>query len=373
MKITYILPSYPRRPTGGYKVVYEYANALCERGHEVSVIHPYGVEPYLPEPPKDLVLLKNLWRRVLRWKNARPVSTQSWQPIDSRVKMEFLKGEPLPESLPDADVLIATGWQTAKYVWQAPLTKGKKLHHVADYEIWLTCDSETKDLMRQAFRLPLFKLSISSSASKMLKESASHEKPAHILHGLNHDVYYEQVSPEQRSPITVGMPYRTAKKKGMDDGFKALRAVKEKIPDLRAFLFGSEAVQHELDPWMTYYYRPSNQEVADLYNSVAVFVVPSIAEGFGLPALEAMACGAAVCSTDTGGVNDYATHGVNALVSPPQVPEALARNIIRLIQDDELRHRLAHAGRAQAANFTWSRAAERLEAILQSSLKPQHD
>jgi glycosyltransferase involved in cell wall biosynthesis len=92
--------------------------------------------------------------------------------------------------------------------------------------------------------------------------------------------------------------------------------------------------------------------------------VPSHFEGWGLPAVEAMACGCALATADNGGCRDYAHDGTTALVVPPGEPARLAGAIDRLLRDQALRLRLAEAGRQEALRFTWDDAAARLEQLL---------
>jgi len=98
-------------------------------------------------------------------------------------------------------------------------------------------------------------------------------------------------------------------------------------------------------------------DIADFYAACDVFVFPSLVEGFGLPPLEAMACGAAVVVTDCGGVREYTQDGRNCLVVPPGDPGAISRAIDRLAGDAALRARLALEGRATAARFPLERFA----------------
>jgi glycosyltransferase involved in cell wall biosynthesis len=109
--------------------------------------------------------------------------------------------------------------------------------------------------------------------------------------------------------------------------------------------------------------------LVEIYNRCRVFVCSSLAEGFALPPAEAMACGCAVAMTDCGGNRDYAEHGMTALLSPPGNPEALAKNILRLLADDSLRVGLAQAGYARIREFTWERSADLLEGFILESVK----
>jgi glycosyltransferase involved in cell wall biosynthesis len=100
-----------------------------------------------------------------------------------------------------------------------------------------------------------------------------------------------------------------------------------------------------------------DSRLAALYRGAVAAVVPSRYEGFGLPALEAMACGAPVVVTDAG--NSPAVVGDAALVAPVGNARALGEALLRLLDDPALRARLAADGPVRAGAFSWGRAAER--------------
>ncbi|HVX29769.1 MAG TPA: glycosyltransferase family 1 protein [Nitrolancea sp.] len=93
-----------------------------------------------------------------------------------------------------------------------------------------------------------------------------------------------------------------------------------------------------------------------LYAGSVALVAPSWYEGFGLPVLEAMACGAAVITSDRGSLPEIA--GDNAILVPPGDIEELAASMQRLLDDTTLRADLVQRGRAHAATFSWRAAAE---------------
>jgi glycosyltransferase involved in cell wall biosynthesis len=93
------------------------------------------------------------------------------------------------------------------------------------------------------------------------------------------------------------------------------------------------------------------------YNACAAFAYPSLYEGFGLPALEAMACGAAVVASDVTSLPEV-VGGAGLLVAPTDVA-GLAEAIQRVLDDRALRADLSRRALARAAGFTWRRAAER--------------
>jgi alpha-1,3-rhamnosyl/mannosyltransferase len=98
-----------------------------------------------------------------------------------------------------------------------------------------------------------------------------------------------------------------------------------------------------------------------LYSAAAVFVFPSLYEGFGLPVLEAMACGAPVACSDTSSLPEVV--GDAALTFFPTDPYAIAGALSRLLQDADLRADLRERGLRQAARFSWRRTAEETLAL----------
>ncbi len=104
----------------------------------------------------------------------------------------------------------------------------------------------------------------------------------------------------------------------------------------------------------------SDRELAVLYGEAEVAIVPSLYEGFSLPAVEAMACGVPVVATTGGALPEVVgADGETALVVPPDDPGALAAAIARLLDDPELRVRLGAAGRQRVlTRFTWGVTAE---------------
>jgi glycosyltransferase involved in cell wall biosynthesis len=104
----------------------------------------------------------------------------------------------------------------------------------------------------------------------------------------------------------------------------------------------------------------SDDELARNYAQAEVAVVPSLYEGFSLPAIEAMACGVALVATTGGALPEVVgTDGETGLLVPPDDPGALAAAIGRLLDDDELRSRLGAAGRERVlGRFTWQVTAK---------------
>jgi glycosyltransferase involved in cell wall biosynthesis len=104
----------------------------------------------------------------------------------------------------------------------------------------------------------------------------------------------------------------------------------------------------------------SDERIVELYAEAEIAVVPSLYEGFSLPAIEAMACGVPLVTTTGGALPEVVgRHGESAMTVPAGDAGALAQQIVDVLDDPELRARLGEAGRRRVLDrFTWRRTAE---------------
>jgi glycosyltransferase involved in cell wall biosynthesis len=156
----------------------------------------------------------------------------------------------------------------------------------------------------------------------------------------------------------------------MNDLLGALQHVHELYPDVAVQCFRATG-DVALPSWIDRLDYLTKDQLVAFYNRCSIFVLPSHYEGWGLPAAEAMACGAAVVTTDSGGPRDFAENETTALVVPPGDIPALAAAMVRLLEDNQLRCQLADAGVRRLSMMTWERAAESIEAVL-TQLVPDH-
>ncbi len=121
-----------------------------------------------------------------------------------------------------------------------------------------------------------------------------------------------------------------------------------------------------MNEWVRFLHDVSNDELPAIYNGAAVLITPSFYEGFGLPALEAMACGTPVVVSDRGSLPEVVGEA-GVLVSPDD-PQAIAAGLAAVLGDPQRATALRQAGLARAAQFTWQETARQTLAVYQAVL-----
>ena len=336
MKITFLCPHL--RIAGGVRAILTYADRLTEAGHEVKVVVPAK------------------GRARAGWRALRGVGP-SWIP-GFRARVVWVDRW-RPSALPDGNVLVATAWQSAGAVADAPARCGAKFYFVQHYESLYHGQAEAVDT---TYRLPLRKIVISTWLRDIMRERFASE--AEILVTPVDPVLFHAV------PVTVTssrprvlMLHHDYAWKGTADGFETVARVKKRVPDLHLVGFGVSAPQAP-SGYDEFHADPPQDRLAALYSGCEIYLCPSWDEGLGMPPMEAMACGAALVTYDNGGCRDYAYDDETALVARRRDVSDLAAKLERLASDDDLRRRIAAAGSAFVRNtFDWGRAVRRMEAI----------
>ncbi len=357
MKITFLLPCAGGvKPVGGLKVVYEYANRLA-KSHVVRVVHPALLLMDAPTSAYPKKLLRYMQRAI-----DKSFSPSKWFQLDPLVRLMW-KFSLSEQHIPDSDVVIATAWQTAEWVRTYDARKGSKFYLIHDYEHYMVADQDTKKRMTATYTVGMHNIVTSPAGIEMLA-SCGASFDSYIPNGIDFNVFKMERDIDGDTRVSIGFPSRPESFKGTRDAVAALQMLHSRLGGkITVWSFGGRKPNY-LPDWIDYYERPSDALLCDLYNRSKIFVVPSHFEGWGLPGAEAMACGAALASTDNGGVRAYAEHGQTALLSEPKDIDALAENINQLIQNEALRLRLAHAGHQHIQQFTWEKAVASFEAAL---------
>lgn len=351
MTINFILPFAGNKPIGGFKIVYEYANRLAERGHCVNLIHPsYTFKESSFNNAKYLI-------RYYQRKIDKSYNPDSWFKLDPKVNSLWVRKID-NENIPDADILIATAWRTADCSEKLDKCKGEKFYFIQHYETW---NGSTEEV-NKTWKMP-FKKIVIAEWLKNIAESMG-ENAYYVPNAFEFSEFGMDIKPEDRSERKVMMLYNDLEFKGSIYGLTAFRNLKKEFSDLEVTLFGVPDRPADLPEWIEYFQTPDRKLLRKLYNEASVFISPSLAEGFPLPPAEAMMCGAALACTDIGGHREYAVDKETALLFESKNSDAIINTLRKLLTDRELRIRIAYDGNEFIKQFTWERSVNDFETIL---------
>ena len=267
-------------------------------------------------------------------------------------------------NFPPSDIAVATHWMTADWVKAAEkegLVK-KAAYFLQDYEAWFypKSRSDLRDKVKASYALIDEKIVKSNWLAEMI---ANDGYPTHKIRlGMNLDIFYPRVvkrKAEKKGLSIMAMARPSTPQRGYKHTIDALALVKKAKPDTEIILFGDHILPETL-PFEARLFGPVSDQnkLATLYSQADLFLDGSTFQGFGRPALEAMACGAACVLTNVGGVNEYAVENANCLLVPPAKPEEFAKALIRLIDENPLRERIRQGGLATAQDYCMRREAK---------------
>lgn len=287
MKITFIVPEL--NVTGGLRVVSIYARFLAGKGHTVTVVSPNKKKPTLKQALK-LFLTGN------GYKIRSHFDATFFDDPTVEVKVLNRYRPVKAGDTPDADIVIATFWNTAEWVSEYPQSKGKKVYFLQHYEIhsWLPVER-----VKATLRLPFKKIAVSQWIADVLKKEYADSDTVVVTNGIDGQQFFAPARNKQAVP-TIGMMYSNRSFKGCDMAFKAFSEAKKIIPSLKLVAFGADMPDSSLPVGTEYYLRPAQKQLQEIYSQCDAWLFASRSEGFGLPILEAMACRTPVIGTQCG-------------------------------------------------------------------------
>lgn len=358
MRWTFLMP--PDDLTGGNRVVATYARCLQNLGHEVLVVSS------APDKPTLRKWISTLLRG--RWKNL----TNMIKPIPGHVANSGVPHKILPtkrpinsSDLPDADVVVATWWETAHWMQALQLSKGRKVHLIQGYEIWI--DPAQTPMVDQALRLPNFKIAISTGLKQTIENQLG-PLGIHVVPNAVDLVQFNAPTRVKNSVPKVGFIYAQASIKGADICTAACELARQKIPNLQVLSFGGDDLlsSQALPEGTNYIQRPAQNILASLYAQCDVWLFGSRLDSFGLPILEAMACRTPVIGVPIGAAPELLASGGGVLVQG-ESPQAMAEALVSVLSESpndwrarsDLAYQCAHA-------YSWEDATQRMLGLLQN-------
>lgn len=354
MKITFVLPYAGL--VGGIRMVTTYAKRLQQRGHQVFVVSmPWPDMPLRRKAkrflngegwPEKIFLASHLDEL-----NIPNTVLDKWRPV-------------VDADVPDADVIVATWWETAEWVANLSKSKGAKAYFIQHYEVH---DGQPKHRVDATWTLPLHKITISRWLADIATKRFDDQHVSLVLNNVDTDQFYAPPRGKQPFP-TVGMCYSSQTWKGCDMAFQVLGKAAQEIPNLRLIAFGERKLLPHLPiaEGNHYFRQPDQDVIKHIYTQCDVWLSSSWSEGL---CLEAMACYCPVVSTDVDGLSDLIENGKEGYLVPPGDGDELAERLIEVLSYSDFCWRtMSKAARSSAMDYSWDKATDLFEAALHTAI-----
>lgn len=356
MRVTIVLPF--ASVAGGVRVAAIYARKFVDRGHEVTVVS------FKPKKRHPLRLLKRRIMNPGKKFKLKPATDQLDFLGERHIVLDTVDSMQ-PEDLPDADVIIATWWETAFAVAALPASKGRKFYFIQHHEVHKHLRA---NLSAGSYYLPMKKITISQWLVDAMAENYGDTDVTLIENSVDTEMFHAPPRGKQAKP-TVGLLYASNPFKGIDISLKAIDIARARLPDLHVVAFGARPLDPALPlpPDSTFHLKPPQQTIRNIYASCDVWLCGSRAEGFHLPPSEAMACRCPVVSTRIGGAVEIVTEGINGHIVDVEDSQTLGARLADVLALPEDRWQaMSQAAYARAQNYTWDDAADKFLAALQN-------
>jgi glycosyltransferase involved in cell wall biosynthesis len=284
MKITFVLPTLGL--TGGMRVLSIYTELLQKRGDKIFIVST---------SPRQATLIQQL-RWLLRgrgWQSPPKKEQSHFDKVDVENQVLETYRPITDKDIPDADIIMATWWETAEWVAKLSPSKGTKVYFLQHYEAF---DYLPKGRVEATWWLPMHKIAVALWLADIARNQYADLSVSLVPPTVDTKQFYD---PQSRAPQprgkqlvpTIGMYYTITPWKGCDIALKAFSIAAEKIPNFRLVAFGSGNTPHpNLLPDGTEYNKAhSLNQVKEFYSKCDAWLFSSRADGFGLPIIEAMA------------------------------------------------------------------------------------
>jgi glycosyltransferase involved in cell wall biosynthesis len=349
--------------SGGTRVLFEVANRLVDRGHNVVFTSLGRDDDHKWFPLKAEVKYASLPLLLRGFR--KYIIKKLYNQWDYNFELA------LTEAIPDCDINVATFCLTV----YPTLCSGKGImfYYVQHYEPFFFTDRYDRNKAKLSFFFPTKKLVVSKWLQQLIKRMTGQDS-FHVSNGINTETFYPREVEGQTLEKTVISLFRGMQWKGEGILIEAMNILSKKIPDVKLLGVGNregfekilrnETIRFKFD----FIDSPDDNELAKLYSSANVFAYASYTEGFPMLPLEAMACGTQVAATNCLGIREYAVNEYNALLTPIGDPHKLAEAIEKLLTDESLAEKLRKNGLETAKQYTWDKVVDKVENIFKSAL-----
>ncbi len=351
MKINFIVPEITR--TGGMNIIFQYANRLTDRGHDVMLYTP--MIPFnLHKNTVKLYYLKYQARRVFKWFTGKKFP-QNIYPYKFRIKFVLVMHNIFVR---DADVSIATSWPTSYPVYHFSNSKGRKYYLIQDYEIW---NSNVKPVDK-SYTLPLKRIVCCKHMQNLLMKKFGSDSEL-IYIGLDRNRFHNKWKKYNSTPEILFNDH-SLPNKNVEGAIYTCEKIKKEFPGIKFKCFGVKQY-HSMPEFVEFIENPNDEEITKLYSESDIFIYASKYEGFGSPPSEAMACGCAIVTNAIGAIPEYSTHKVNAIHADPNDKDGLYKGVKYLLHNPQEIKKISSTAYNHIREFMdWNKSVDAFEKFI---------
>ncbi|MBK8553751.1 MAG: glycosyltransferase family 4 protein [Ignavibacteria bacterium] len=187
----------------------------------------------------------------------------------------------------------------------------------------------------------------------------------YIYYGIDYDLFNNPGKEYGKKKI-ISFINHSADKKNTKASIQITDTILKKYSNVNIYSFGV-LNYNGLPEFINNCVNPSEQKIREIYCKSDIFLYTSKEEGFGMPPCEAMACKAAVVSTNVGAIPEYSENGISAFLHDPSDIEGMIKSVESLILDNNLLSKISENGYFKVKSMlSWEKAVKEWEALLMS-------
>lgn len=348
MKI--VFPTMGLSKSGGDRVIIELCNRLALRGHAVTIL--------VSRPSKEQSFdIDNKVNIIMAKKKKSLLLEVFWLVINTPKNTE---------------IVVANYYPTAYISYIVSFLRGAKAFYLIqgfepDFFRFKTgyLSKNIKRLIASfSYALPLKKVFVSSWLKSKIQPKTD---PLSLVvsNGVDQGTFNQSNRGKlPGAPWTIMFIAKEDRNKGTEFVVKALNSLAKKVDFTVLVIMPRLGYAHGLNGQFEEIRPKNDYELAQCYKRADIFVFASLQEGFGLPPLEAMACGTAVICSNCGGVDDYAKDSENCIKVQTKSAQEIEMAIEKLMLQPSLVHYLVRRGFETASSHSWSKTVDRFEEYL---------
>jgi glycosyltransferase involved in cell wall biosynthesis len=343
--------------SGGARIVAGHAERLAARGHDVLIVAPRPGRAGFKRALKTLLRIES---------PSDPLKHALVAQASAPLHVPTHHGPIVEGDVPDADVIIATWWETAEWIRGFSPRKGAKVHFIQHFEAFPEMPVER---VKAVWRLPFFKIAIAQWLIDLGRDQFGIERMALVPNSIDHDLFNAPVR-DMGNPPTLGFLFHKAPFKDVATTLEVVARVRQARSDVRLVSFGAVMPERgEVPEDCEFHFLPSQQQIAKIYARCDAWLSTSKTEGFNLPPLEAMASGCLAVCSKTGRPLEIIENGVNGYLVDGGDAAGFANAILKILSlSNSDWKNMSEAARRAVAHPTWDESSALFEQALMEAI-----